>query len=125
MLIIIVFDDLPEVGQCEVQVTEPRILARGLLRGHGRQEREEDRGVHPKSAQGRSGGRSADDPLRRRPVQRVASDRCGRWSVPAAALSGSWYQRAMLPENAKPPDYPVDNYSVIAYNHSHEQLRIF
>ena len=59
----IVFDDLPEVGQREVQVPEPRILVQGLLRGHGRQEREEDRGVHPKSAQGRSGGRSADDRL--------------------------------------------------------------
>ena len=23
---------------------------------------------------------------------------------------GSWYQRAKMPENEKPPDFPVDNY---------------
>ena len=56
-------DDLPEMGQREVQVPEPRILVQGVLRGHGRQEREEDRGVHPKSAQGRSGCRAAVDRL--------------------------------------------------------------
>ena len=60
----IVFDDIPEVGQREVQVPEPRILVPGLLRGHGGQKREEDRGAHPKSAQGGPRGRPADDRLR-------------------------------------------------------------
>ena len=40
------------------------ILVPGLLRGHGGQKREEDRGAHPKSAQGGPRGRPADDRLR-------------------------------------------------------------
>ena len=78
----IVPDDLPEVGERETQVPEPRILVPGVLRRHGWEKREEDRGTHPKSAQGRSGCRAAFDRLRRGPFQRVASNRCGRRPVP-------------------------------------------
>lgn len=78
----IVPDDIPEVGQREIQVPEPGILVPGVLRRHGGQEREEDRGIHPKSAEGGPDGRPADDRLRRRSVQRIASVRCRRWSVP-------------------------------------------
>ena len=78
----IVFDGLPKAGEREIQIPEPRILVPGVLRRHGWEKREEDRGIHSKSAQGRSGCRAAVDRLRRRPFQRVASNRCGRWSVP-------------------------------------------
>ena len=69
-------------GERETQVPEPRILVPGVLRRHGWEKREEDRGTHPKSAQGRSGCSAAFDRLRRGPFQRVASNRCGRRSVP-------------------------------------------
>ena len=69
-------------GERETQVPEPRILVPGVLRRHGWEKHEEDRGIHSKSAQGRSSCRAAFDRLRRGPFQRVASNRCGRRPVP-------------------------------------------
>ena len=59
----IVFDDLPKVGEREIQIPEPRILVPGVLRRHGWEKHEEDRGIHSKSAQGRSSCRAAFDRL--------------------------------------------------------------
>ena len=59
----IVFDDLPKVGEREIQIPEPRILVPGVLRRHGWEKRQKDRGIHSKSAQGRSGCRAAFDRL--------------------------------------------------------------
>lgn len=50
-------------GEREIQIPEPRILVPGVLRRHGWEKREEDRGMHSKSAQGRSGCRAAVDRL--------------------------------------------------------------
>ena len=45
------------------------------------------------------------DPFNGQPVANA-----GVGSFPAATLGGGWQQRAILPENAKPPDCLVDNY---------------
>lgn len=46
----IVADDLPEMGQREIQIPKQGILVQGLLRGHRGQEHGEDSRIHPKSA---------------------------------------------------------------------------
>ena len=86
----IVPDDLPEMGEHEVQIPKPRVLVPGVLRGHGGEEHGEDRRVHPTPARRRQVGRPADDRLRGGPVQRVALDRMRALVRSAAAFSGSW-----------------------------------
>ena len=45
-------DDLREVGEHEIQVSEPGVLVPRVLCGHGREEHREDKGIYNEPAEG-------------------------------------------------------------------------
>jgi putative transposase len=79
-------------GEREVHIPEPRILVPRALRGHGRGERVQDRGAHPKSAEGGRGRRAAEHRLRGRPVHGSGTIRqasVGPFPQPRHAAAGA------------------------------------
>ena len=103
-------DDLPEMGQRQIQVPKQRILVQGVLRRHGRQKRRQDRRIHQEPAEGGPSRHPAVHRLRRQSVQRIASKSRERRSVLGATARGGQHQRAISPENEEPPDFLVGRF---------------